>query len=76
MLMSDELEASFSNVYKTTSSPAARFTNTPHTYLATLLPYYLYCFPKTIKKYVVGRETKSNIPAIELLKQYVRQTSL
>ena len=38
MLMSDELEASFSNVYKTTSSPAARFTNTPHTYLATLLP--------------------------------------
>ena len=35
MLMSDELEASFSNVYKT---PAARFTNTPHTYLATLLP--------------------------------------
>ena len=40
MLMSDELEASFSNVYKTTSSPTARFTNTPHThtYLATLLP--------------------------------------
>lgn len=68
MLMSDEQEASFLTVYKTTSSkrdsPNQQHIHTP-TYKT-----YLHCFPKTIKKYVV--RVNSNIAAIELLKQYVR----
>ena len=54
MLMSDEQEASFLIVYKTTSSPRDSPTHHTPTYLHT----YLYCFPKTIKKYAVGRRKR------------------
>ena len=72
MLMSDEQEASFLIVYKTTSSkrdsPNQQHIHTP-TYKT-----YLHCFPKTIKKYVV--RVNSNIAAIRAFEAIRKTTSL